>query len=91
MACLRRILSSLYCLFNGREGPSESHRFQGLPVAILSHLPFDLRGFLACWNAPISEETAAQYRVKTIGGMWARNWKERNNRVDISLKVLIIF
>lgn len=59
--------SEQFVLFTlAREGPSESPWFQGLPVTTLNCLPFGLRGLLARWNVSISEETAAQHRVRAV-------------------------
>ena len=44
---LRVTPSNLYCLLFGREGPSESDQFQGLPEAVLSSLVSILRSFFA--------------------------------------------
>lgn len=59
LTCLRGSLG-FYCLFC-REGPRESAQLQGLPEAILTHLPSCLRSFSIGQNVLISEEIVTQY------------------------------
>lgn len=52
---------SAFIAYSSREGPSESHRFQGLPAAILSGLLSCLRSFPGERNVSISEEAVTQH------------------------------
>lgn len=61
-ACLVQSNSHQSLLFIlGREGPSESDQFQGLPEAILGCLPSILRHFSAGSNVSTWEDTATEH------------------------------
>jgi hypothetical protein len=47
-------------VYFGKERPSESGQFQGLPEAILRYLPSCLRSFPEDWNVSLSEKTVIQ-------------------------------
>lgn len=53
LACLSIFLQFYCLLFGGGRGRNESHRFQGLPEAIISCLPPWLRIVSAGWNVSI--------------------------------------